>query len=282
MGRNTAKQSYYRIHNFERTLRSIDPSAEFEVLCAGESLVRDPYKRTFTPRRDYEAVYMLGGTLRIRLDGNETFLRKGDMLIVPPNSDYHIETDEPMREWVRYYWMHFCGTRTEEILKNCGVEVGVPFEIGETSELQYNYERLFAEFRTRSETFAFATSLIVTEILLLGGRMRREMREGRLDLSVRYIHTHLRSDISVEHLAQMEFLSVGRYREVFKKKYGVVPSEYVTRLRMARAADLLGQLDMSIEEISESVGYTDRHYFQRVFKKYLGMTPGEYRKRINE
>ena len=46
-----------------------------------------------------------------------------------------------------------------------------------------------------------------------------------------------------------------------------------------KAKDLLTQPSLAIAEIADRVGYRDRLYFQRVFKKYVGMTPGEYRER---
>ena len=78
----------------------------------------------------------------------------------------------------------------------------------------------------------------------------------------------------------MEFLSPSRYREVFRKVTGYSPVEYITLLRLRQAAELLSEGNVSIEEVALAVGYTDRLYFQRVFKKHMGVTPGNYLKRV--
>ena len=80
----------------------------------------------------------------------------------------------------------------------------------------------------------------------------------------------------------MEFLSPSRYREVFKKVTGHSPSEYITLVRLRQACDLLDEGNLSIEETAIQAGYSDRLYFQRVFKSHLGITPGEYRKKSKE
>jgi two-component system response regulator YesN len=82
----------------------------------------------------------------------------------------------------------------------------------------------------------------------------------------------------VEKVAAMEYLGVSRYRELFRESTGASPVEYIIALRMERAKDLLRHTDMSIDKISEGVGYEDRHYFQKTFKRCVGVTPNEYRR----
>lgn len=55
------------------------------------------------------------------------------------------------------------------------------------------------------------------------------------------------------------------------------PSDYLANLRMEQAKELLKNTDMRIKEISLKIGYEDDRVFMRRFKKYTGMTPGEYR-----
>ena len=60
-----------------------------------------------------------------------------------------------------------------------------------------------------------------------------------------------------------------------------MPLDYLARLRIEEAKKLLVSSDMSIQDISYSVGYVDVHVFIRWFKKYVGTTPGKYRKEYN-
>ncbi|MBR4059830.1 MAG: helix-turn-helix transcriptional regulator [Lachnospiraceae bacterium] len=63
----------------------------------------------------------------------------------------------------------------------------------------------------------------------------------------------------------------------FKNEMDMKPSDYLANLRMEKAKELLKNTDMRIKEISVQVGYEDDRVFMRRFKKYTGMTPGEYR-----
>lgn len=66
--------------------------------------------------------------------------------------------------------------------------------------------------------------------------------------------------------------------EIFKKKTGISFLDYMTRVKMERAKKLLMESDARSYEISDRLGYKDSEYFSRLFKKYSGVSPTEYRK----
>ncbi|UUZ96246.1 helix-turn-helix transcriptional regulator [Paenibacillus sp. P25] len=65
---------------------------------------------------------------------------------------------------------------------------------------------------------------------------------------------------------------------LFKEEYGMKFVDFLMNLRMDQAKKLLLESDLSIQEISEKVGYTHSISFGRTFKKVVGVTPGDYRK----
>lgn len=67
------------------------------------------------------------------------------------------------------------------------------------------------------------------------------------------------------------------FSTLFKKKEGVSPLDYLTRIRMEAAKDLLRDTDIPASEVSYLVGYEDPRYFYKVFKKYTGQTPTNFR-----
>ncbi|WP_249662400.1 helix-turn-helix domain-containing protein, partial [Lysinibacillus fusiformis] len=69
---------------------------------------------------------------------------------------------------------------------------------------------------------------------------------------------------------------------VFKRETNYSFIEYVMHTRMKKAVALLKSTNVSLKEIATSVGYTDVHYFNRIFKSHLGISPGKYRKRVME
>jgi two-component system response regulator YesN len=92
-----------------------------------------------------------------------------------------------------------------------------------------------------------------------------------------YIDKKLSADLGIDELADYLGISGSYFSLLFKQHFGVTFVEYVTKLRMETAKSLLAVSDRSVTQIGESVGYLERRYFTKVFQKYTGMTPSEYR-----
>ncbi|MEG2349538.1 MAG: AraC family transcriptional regulator, partial [Hungatella sp.] len=85
-------------------------------------------------------------------------------------------------------------------------------------------------------------------------------------------------DFNMSALAETLGISGVTLAVEFKSSMGISPSDYLAIIRMERAKVLLKESQLRIKEVSVSVGYEDDHVFMRRFKKYVGKTPGEYRK----
>ncbi|PPK80965.1 helix-turn-helix protein [Lacrimispora xylanisolvens] len=86
-------------------------------------------------------------------------------------------------------------------------------------------------------------------------------------------------DIKLKELADELNVSLNHLISVFRKETGITPNSYLQKNRMKQASILLSSTDMTMQEISSSVGVSDANYFIKVFKKYYGETPTNYRKR---
>lgn len=84
-------------------------------------------------------------------------------------------------------------------------------------------------------------------------------------------------DISIESIAGALFMNRKYLSETFRQKTGELLIEYITRVKMKRAARLLGQGGRKTYEIALLLGYRDPEYFSRLFKRYMGVSPSEYR-----
>ncbi len=100
------------------------------------------------------------------------------------------------------------------------------------------------------------------------------MEQARL-----YIEQHYMENITLNDISEMVYISPYYFSKLFKEKTGRNFIEYLTGTRMEHAKRLLETTEQSVKEICVSVGYSDPNYFSRSFKKYEGMTPGEYRER---
>ncbi|GAB2539020.1 response regulator transcription factor [Gracilibacillus alcaliphilus] len=97
-----------------------------------------------------------------------------------------------------------------------------------------------------------------------------------------YILNNLEKDISLSYLAELVHLNASYLSEYFKKNTGENYKQYVLKKRMEKAVLLLKDPDMRVYDIAQEVGYHDAKHFSKVFQRYLGMTPTEYRLDIKD
>jgi AraC-like DNA-binding protein len=92
-----------------------------------------------------------------------------------------------------------------------------------------------------------------------------------------YIHKNYKKDIDINMLADHVGLSYSHVRKIFNDETGENIVNYINNLRIEEAQRLLRQTEMNMNEIALSLGYNNNQSFNRFFKKYVGITPGEYR-----
>ncbi|PYI54364.1 helix-turn-helix domain-containing protein [Paenibacillus flagellatus] len=93
-----------------------------------------------------------------------------------------------------------------------------------------------------------------------------------------YLHRHYHEDISLETAADRLNMSAGYMSKLFKEQTGMNFSDYLNDLRMEKAKELLRDTDLKIQHIAEKVGYYNVNSFIRMFKKTIGVPPGEFRR----
>ena len=111
---------------------------------------------------------------------------------------------------------------------------------------------------------------------------QKEKSTSVVKKSVQYIDEHFTKDLSLDDISREMNISPYYYSKIFKDEMGINFVEYLTTKRMDYAKELLGNHAKSIKEVCVQSGYGDPNYFSRIFKKYEGMTPSEYREKNNE
>ncbi|UQZ86330.1 HTH-type transcriptional regulator YesS [Paenibacillus konkukensis] len=94
-----------------------------------------------------------------------------------------------------------------------------------------------------------------------------------------YLDAHLHEDITLDLMADKLKITPGYLSTYFKEKTGMNFSDYLNDLRIQRAKLLLDNLELKIQDVAAHVGYQNANSFIRMFKRYSGITPGEYRKK---
>lgn len=104
-----------------------------------------------------------------------------------------------------------------------------------------------------------------------------EQTQTIIDKAKIYIAEHLQEDLRRENIAAHTYLNPEYLSRLFKKKTGMLLSEYITEQRINHAKKLLMQPNLSISEVAIKSGYANISYFSKIFKQKTGLTPIDFR-----
>ena len=242
-----------------------------------------------------EIVYVFSGNTTHVIDGVEYAVKHGDLLFLNYGSTHAFFSDKP------YSYVNICFS--PETLGNAVVTAENAFSLlsltafnemradaeggvlsfageerGEVEQIlramMREYERREPSWDTVMESYL---SILITRML----RKTRLTASRTMDDAWRvlsdYIDENLGEELTLSALASKCFYNPSYFSRAFKEKFGVSFVEYVGRKRVEHAIALLRESEMSIDEISEGVGFADRRNLYHAFSKYAGATPAEFR-----
>lgn len=254
----------------------------FMVNCSGTISISSPFTTYNTVGRpDYYLMYIIEGTLSVDI-GGAVVAKAGDFIIFPPGYKYkYTFSDDGV---ILYYFAHFTGSEVEKTLHALGLGTGAAvYTAGHSDAAAEAFANIFKayteddEFRDLAAGVAIKSALIALARAMAGGK-----RPSPIERSLAYIKASYTDDIRIPHLAAMDGLSVSRYNAVFREQTGTSPTGLITDLRLKHACTLLSSTDLSIGNIGAMVGYADNHFFSKIFKSHIGLSPKEYRQKVTE
>lgn len=98
--------------------------------------------------------------------------------------------------------------------------------------------------------------------------------------AVNYIHLNIASTLTVSGVANEVGVSPDYLTRLFKKELGIPVITYINKKRIQASLKLLNTTDLSIQDIGDLVGLTDTSYFNKLFKKFIGVSPNKYRESL--
>ena len=228
-------------------------------------------------------IYCARGGGWCEIAGNRHEVAPGDLLVIPPATPhaYGANDDQP---W-SIHWVHAQGALVPWFLIELGIDSEHPLApVGEDSQVLSLFEELQG---TLEHGYAPTQLLYASQTLghLLATMVvrRRENWRGAPDphqkvtRSLSYMKQHLDKPLRLDNLASLANLSPSHFNALFRQHTGFACIEYLIRLRMHRAAQLLDTTPLSVKNIASQVGYQDQLYFSRLFRNVNGVSPSEYR-----
>lgn len=180
------------------------------------------------------------------------------------------------RQWVREYLPQRMVEKQLVDLMTVIIKKVGKANVKEVSKyMRLVYERASIE-KDMDEFIAYVCEQI--KQLINQNNQSKHTTEGIVKEIKRYIDDNYSMDISLTKLAEELHFTPAYLTKIFKKYEGLTPVKYITNLRINKAKELLkSHNDLQIGSIAKMVGYDEFHYFSRVFRTAVGMTPTEYR-----
>lgn len=237
-------------------------------------------------RLDYQIIYIHKGRGVFLFPSQTQELAKGHIIIYRPGEKQHYAYD--FADYTETCWIHFTGRGVEECLSRAGFGGKNVYYIGLSETCLELFKRIIAELQLKRPLYESITGALFLELLFHMGRKHAQAikgvnraHEAGMEKIVEYIHSCYNKKYSVKDLAQQCSLSIYRFIHNFKSYTGMAPIEYLTRVRIDKAKELLENSLLNIGEISNIVGYDNPLYFSRVFRKKTGGSPSSFRKSMH-
>ena len=110
--------------------------------------------------------------------------------------------------------------------------------------------------------------------------LSRPHSDPRIRKAEDYLRAHFREEVGIDALARRAAMSPRTFIRRFKAATGRLPGEYMQRMRITAAREMLEKDALPVQAVCEKVGYADLNFFRALFKRHTGMTPAEYRARF--
>ena len=234
-------------------------------------------------RNHYLLHYILDGEGIFEVGGNRYRLGKGQGFLICPDVITYYQADAA-NPW-SYCWFGFNGTLAELLLKEAGLTMASPILHYDRDDMIYRYLQLMIESRecrkARETRLTGLLYFMLSVLVEFGPITPPGQKESRAEIYVEkvqdFIEVNYAQKITVEDIAHFIGLNRSYLCSLFKQRMNTSIQDYLVRYRINKACEMMGNAELSIGDISRSVGYNDPLLFSKIFKKMKGLSPKHYR-----
>ena len=249
-----------------------------------------PFAMTALQAHDYYEIYcLIEGDRQVFFENCMFTLSGGSICVIPPFKMHKMEGGQYKRINI-YVSPDLLDSDENSFLKECSERVA--FMLGkERRELFFSLASSFGKGEIDSavgdkELVALTRVLISilrsSELISIPTVTVEQSSKSDNSLILQiidYINTHFTRNISLDELSEQFFISKNSLCKKFRAVMRCSIAEYISGVRQAKAKELLSGTDMSMDEIAERCGYSSANYFSLIFKRNVGLSPLNYRKK---
>mgnify|MGYP002546233343 CR=1 FL=1 len=283
----TFENTYEEIASYpENTLPILVPyipndiaiSLPFYLTVAGHFRVGEKHFTQREGRLGYQCILTVDGNAIIELENGESFdCTKGTLFVLDcmPRHCYHPGN---MGFW-EYKHFHFCAPAGQALpAQTLGLTDSNP-------HIEELFDKIFQSVDQNHPTAPYvisnAISGILTEIVYTRlHQSAKQPHQDQLETAATYLRTNFNFKINIDNHAKSLFLSRYYFIRLFKDYFGMSPYSYLTAYRINQAKERL-LINLTVDEVAQSCGFGNANNLNRIFKKNVGLTPTEFKKKFS-
>lgn len=236
-------------------------------------------------------IYCVKGEGWINIKGKKYTLSENQCIVLQPNTmhSYGASDDSP---W-SIYWTHFMGAKAELYAQKLNTPTSL-------STIKYGHSKkrtrinLFEEIYTTlrsgftDDNMNYANACFVHYLATFiypeqytDGESNSEYSKSIINRATYFMDENIHRKLTIDDISSHVGYSPSYFYRKFVKEIGCSPLEYFIRLKIQHACQYLLGSDFKISQIASMLGFSDSHYFSRIFLKKMGLSPMHYRKNHN-
>ena len=276
-----------------------DMGSDIKVVSFGRIVQKKGFWHEVWYRNNYLLFYLSQGNLTMQVDGKKYKLSTGDVLLLPPKTNYkplesngcvyyHIDFTAPPTEYtennfaissspckndLNFSYSYAFGNRTVIALESYISKAeasGVDEILKKCAELDIwrrPYEKMLLD--------NYLKEMLIRLSILKETSSDVEQRFNRM---VWYIERNYKNNIGLKEVSEAAHISLSYAAKLFRKNAGMRCCDYINRVRLGVACGMLTNTYMQIGDIAAAVGFRSQYYFSRQFKETYGMTASDFRR----
>jgi AraC family transcriptional regulator len=234
---------------------------------------------------DYDLWYIMSGEVTIDYLNKKSTAYEGDIVFFNPGVPYSAYC---LSEQCTHIYIHFdfpLGQRFN-ILNEFDLMGVIPHRYLEKEGTLFR--NIFDDYKAKDHMASLMLKgyflILLARILAIPQKNHSEYKQSfqqtkhftKLKPVLQYIEEHISENVSPEYLADMIGMSPKYFYTFFKKNIGLTPQNYMTKIKMNRARDLLYERELTVKEIAYQLGFTDPYTFSKIFKRLHKISPSKF------
>lgn len=236
-----------------------------------------------------ELLFVLSGSVTIIVDGEKYVLEQDDVLLINANSPHELSAERCILAAVQIKLSLFDKNLLPEepLFFDCNSKTSTNTEgLLQVKRIVANFMKAYASsdesrlYRAKALSYALLSELIIhfktdrSETRQLQAQQQNE----RINRIADYIARHHQENITLQQVAEREYLSVPYLSRFFNKRMGMGFTAYLNQVRLTHAVSDLLATDELIDRIAGKNGFSNTQAFVQLFKKQYGVLPSQYRR----